>query len=78
MSREGKVTPSRWSIVLIAFLSIASFYLLAEHQAHTVYLLPWLLLFVCPLLHFWAHGRHSSHGDRRSGQGGEPCSHRQH
>ncbi len=40
------------------FLGIAVFYLLAEHWAHTIYVLPWLLLLACPLLHFWHHGGH--------------------
>ena len=35
---------SRGKIVLIAFLAIAGFYLLAEHRAHAFAVLPFLLL----------------------------------
>ena len=42
---------SRDKIVLIAFLAIAGFYLLAEHRVHGFAVLPFLLLPACLLLH---------------------------
>ena len=41
---------SRGKIVLIAFLAIAGFYLLAEHRAHAFAVLPFLLLPACLLM----------------------------
>ena len=55
---------ARW--VLIAFLGIAGFFLIAEHRVHVLGALPYLLLIACPLLHlFMHHGHgHHDHGDR--------------
>lgn len=52
----------RRKIVLIGFLAIAGFYLLTEHTAHLFGVLPYLLLFACPLMHIFMHGGHGSHG----------------
>ncbi len=53
---------SRGNIVLIAFLAIAGFYLIAEHRAHFFGVLPFLLLLACPLLHMFMHRGHGGHG----------------
>ena len=56
---------SRW--VLIAFIAIAAYFLIAEHKAHLYGWLAsygiWLLLLACPLLHVFMHGGHSHGGD---------------
>jgi hypothetical protein len=52
-------------IALLAFLAIAAFFLWAEHRAHLLGALPWLLLAACPLMHLFMHGGHGGHGDRR-------------
>ena len=57
---------SRGKIVLIAFLAIAGFYLLAEHRAHAFAVLPFLLLPACLLMHVFMHGGHGGH----AGHGG--------
>ena len=65
--RQGAFFKSRAGIVLLVFLAIAAFYLIAEHQAHLAGILPWLLLAACPLLHVFmhsGHGSHGGHGDR--------------
>jgi hypothetical protein len=49
---------SRSGIVLLAFLTIAAFFLVAEHTAHVFGVLPYLLLLACPLMHF-LHGGHT-------------------
>ncbi len=54
----------RWPRInwaLIGFLAIAAFFLLTEHRAHLLGVLPFLLLALCPLLHFFGHGGHD-HG----------------
>jgi hypothetical protein len=70
---ESRDSPQRnfWSrpnIVLIAFLAIAGFYLIAEHRAHVFGILPFLLLLACPLLHIFMHRGHGGHGG--GGEGG--------
>jgi hypothetical protein len=68
-----------FTIVLIAFLAIAGFYLIAEHRAHLLGWLPWLLILACPLLHIFMHGSHGGHGGRTdSGNDSAPPSHHQH
>jgi hypothetical protein len=52
---------SPW-LVLLGFLAIAAFFLLAEHRAHVFGVLPYLLLLACPLLHYFMHGRRGGHG----------------
>lgn len=57
--------PNRFSaanIALYGFLTIAAFYLIAEHRAHLLGWLPFLLILACPLLHVFMHGRHGGHG----------------
>lgn len=51
---------SRTGLVLIFFLAVAGFYLIAEHTIHIFGVLPYLLLFLCPLMHLFMH---SGHGD---------------
>jgi hypothetical protein len=52
--------------VLLAFLVIAGFFVVTEHTAHVLGILPWLLLLACPLLHFF----HRGHGGGHMGHGG--------
>jgi hypothetical protein len=42
------------------FAAIAGFFLIAEHRAHLIEFLPFVLLLACPLLHFMHHG-HGGH-----------------
>lgn len=59
---------TKWA--LIAFLAIAVYFLIMEHQAHLsglLYYLPFLLLLACPLLHIFMHSGHGGHG----GDGGD-------
>lgn len=54
---------SRSNVVLIVFLLIGGFFIVAEHRAHLFEWLPFLLLLACPLLHlFHGHGDHGGHG----------------
>jgi hypothetical protein len=54
--------------VLLGFLAIAAFFLIAEHQAHVLGALPYVLLLLCPALHLLMHRGHGSghaeHGDK--------------
>lgn len=57
---DRRASRSRW--VFVAFAVIAAYFLVAEHGAHVVPYLPWLLLLACPLMHVFLHGRHGGHG----------------
>ncbi|CUQ67918.1 conserved protein of unknown function [Candidatus Nitrospira inopinata] len=57
-------------LVLYAFLAVLGFFLLTEHRAHVFGILPYLLLFACPLFHLLLHRRHRGH-DSDSPQGGK-------
>jgi Protein of unknown function (DUF2933) len=77
---ERPVSPrGRWA--LYGFIAVAGFYLVTEHWAHTLGALPFLILLLCPLLHFFHHGGHGGHGtgqqldsdlDRGKSKGGNP------
>jgi hypothetical protein len=58
---------SRSRLVLLAFLAVAGFFLITEHTAHVLGVLPWLLLLACPLIHLF----HGGHGHRHGGHGGD-------
>lgn len=47
---------SRRCVVLIVFLAIIGFFLFTEHRAHLFVILAYLLLLVCPFMHFFMHG----------------------
>lgn len=47
----------------LAGLAIAAIYLLTEHSAHVVPLLPYLFLFACPIMHLFMHGGHGRHAE---------------
>lgn len=68
---RGEPSPSFWrgkpGIVLAMLAVIALFYVLREHYAHALGLLPYLILLLCPLMHLFGHqhGRHRHHSAGR-------------
>ena len=60
--------------VFIGFVAIAAYFLIAEHRAHIVPYLPFLLLAACPLMHLFHHGGHRHGGDDASRPGSGPPS----
>lgn len=62
---------SRSNWVLLGFLAIAGFFMLTEHRAHVLGILPFLLLLACPLLHLFhgGHGGHEKHGSKSADPG---------
>lgn len=80
--RAGGNGVSRW--VFWGFMLIAGFFLIAEHRAHVVQYLPFLLLLACPLMHlFHGHGGHGGHGgkeepEKKSADGKKPDSDKKH
>jgi hypothetical protein len=48
----------------LLFAAIALFFLWAEHQAHLLGALPYLVLLLCPLLHLLMHRGHGRDNKR--------------
>jgi len=59
---------TRSGLVLLGFLVIAGFFLVTEHTAHLLGILPYLLLLACPLLHFFHGGHGGAHGGTHGGE----------
>lgn len=56
---------ARGRIALIGFMLIGGFYLVTEHRAHLLGILPYLIFLACPLMHLFmhhGHGGHDGHG----------------
>jgi len=60
---SGASPGRRWRWALLGFLAIGLFYLLSEHRAHTLGVLPFLIVLACPLLHYFHHAGHGRHGN---------------
>lgn len=62
--REGlrRFFASPTNLVLLGFLGVGGFFLIAEHWAHLVGTGPLLLLLLCGGMHFFMHGAHGGHG----------------
>jgi len=72
MDHEHPEPPSFWrspaGLTLLVAFAVGGFYLLAEHTAHVVGVLPYLLVLACPLMHVFMHGSHGhGHGRHRHG-----------
>lgn len=65
--QEHELPPRFWStryaIGLVVIGGAAAYFLLTEHLAHVVAVLPYLLLLACPLMHVFMHGGHGGHGN---------------
>ena len=59
----------------IGFAIVAGFFLLTEHRAHLLGVLPFLILLACPLLHMFHHSSHGGPRDRDD-SGGASGGHR--
>ena len=61
-----KSKKSFWStwpgICAIALIAALAFFLVTEHTAHLFGVLPYGFLLLCPLMHFFMHRGHGSHG----------------
>ncbi|MHC8411252.1 DUF2933 domain-containing protein [Pseudomonas sp. Hz4] len=55
-------------VVLLMLIAIGAFYVVREHFNHVYSFLPYLILLICPLMHFFGHGHvhggHGRHGDQ--------------
>lgn len=53
-----------WRLSAITLAIMAAYYLLTRHAAHTLGVLPYLLILACPLMHLFGHGHR--HRDNHS------------
>jgi hypothetical protein len=72
MSDRTEVNGNAWSSrakwAFAVFAIVGAFLLIAEHRAHVLPFLPWLILLACPLMHLFMHGGHGGH----HGSGNQP------
>jgi len=62
---------SRLGLGWLVFAAVAGWFLWAEHRAHLLGALPYLILLACPLMHvFMHHGHHGHHHGGGAGPGG--------
>ncbi len=66
--RAGLGTAGR--VALGVFAAAAAYFLWTEHRAHVIQYLPWGILALCPLMHFFMHRGHGGHGSH--GEGASP------
>lgn len=59
---------SRSGISLFVLGGVAAFYLLEEHRAHLLGILPYLIFLACPLMHIFMHHGHGSPSSDRSAE----------
>lgn len=50
-------------MVLLLLIIIGGFFLWTEHRAHVLGALPYLILLLCPLMHFFMHRGHGKSHD---------------
>ncbi|MBN8475755.1 DUF2933 domain-containing protein [Sulfuritalea sp.] len=53
---------SRGSVVIAMIAVIVLFFVIREHWEHLTGRWIYLLLLLCPLMHFFGHGGHGGHG----------------
>jgi hypothetical protein len=66
-SHETRHANPTFNWILVGFLLVAGYFLVLEHRAHlegVLYVLPYLLLLACPLMHLFMHHGHGGHGER--------------
>lgn len=56
-----------WQGLSVLALGAAMLYfLLTEHTAHTLTILPWAIFLLCPVMHLFMHKGHGGHGGHKS------------
>jgi hypothetical protein len=56
-------------IALVLLLVVGGFFLWAEHRAHIMGALPYLILLLCPLMHLFMHRGHGKNGNGHGSHG---------
>ena len=55
---------------MLGFLAVGGYFLWAEHQAHVIAVLPWVLVGGCLVMHLFMHGGYGGHGVGTDSGGG--------
>ena len=58
---------NRTKLPAAVFFAIGAYFLFAEHRAHVIEFLPWLLILGCVGMHLFMHGGHN-HGSSHAAQ----------
>jgi hypothetical protein len=66
MGDDSQRLRKRGRIVLIGFMAVAAFYLITEHTAHFLGVLPYAIFLACPLMHLFMHHGHRGHRHGKS------------
>ena len=64
--KKGSFWSTPNGLAAIGLIAAVLYFLWSEHRAYFIYGLPYLILLLCPLMHFFMHGSHG-HG----GHGGD-------
>lgn len=64
--RPGWLQSRKMTLILLGFLAVGAFFLLTEHTAHLLGVLPYLIFLLCPLMMLFMHRGHEGHGDHGS------------
>lgn len=67
-----KRLPWFYKCMFLGFAAALGFFLWAEHRAHVLGVLPYLIFLACPLMHLFMHGGHGHGGHHHVGKGGTP------
>ena len=67
MARFSPDPHSRFRWVFWGFMAVGAFFVLTEHTAHVLGILPYLLVLACPLMHLFMHHGHGHEHSLRSG-----------
>lgn len=66
--KPSRPRPLIENIVLVGFLVIAGFFLILEHRAHLLGWLPFLIILLCPLMHFFMRRGHGGSAEASKGE----------
>ena len=70
---------TRYAVGFVAFTVIAIYFMWADHRAHMLGALPFLLVLACPLMHIFMHHGHRGESQahpRSAGDGAETAARR--
>lgn len=56
---------SRGAVVIAMIAVVLAFFVIREHWEHLAGRWVYLLLLMCPLMHFFGHGGHGGHGKNK-------------
>ena len=62
--RSGWFQSKRTTLILLGFAAVGAFFLITEHTAHFLGVLPFLIFLLCPLMMLFMHGGHGGHDEQ--------------